>query len=271
MYNIPISLKNISEYLQRHAIPEQWSEDNISDIKIYINSTIKGMLNNVKVKNAIIIKDELTFMKNNGYHLVHDNGRECITFDDYKMANREFLFTIDYRKALEKKFSDSSTVNRLYGFKIGHILLETIFEHIGVETIVPTDELSIHGNISAYIFNIAISGSAKGEHANYMIEAYNIMRDMGATVLSPRIINGNLSKQTQKSDIDHACAIRECDLLFVSNKDGYIGEQTSHEIYGAFLLNKPIAFWKEPDESFDRLKFIPHEQWWNLMKTLEDN
>ena len=271
MYNIPISLKNISEYLQRHAISEEWSEDNISDIKNYISGTIKDMLNNVKVKNAIIIKDELTFMKNNGYHLVHDNGRECITFDDYKMANREFLFTIDYRKTLEKKFSDSSTVNRLYGFKIGHVLLETIFEHIGVEIIVPTDELSIHGSISAYIFNIAISGSTNGDHANYMIEAYNIMRDMGATVLSPRIINGNLSKQTQKSDIDHACAIRECDLLFVSNKDGYIGEQTSHEIYGAFLLNKPIAFWKEPDESFDRLKFIPHEQWWNLMKTLEDD
>ena len=271
MYNIPISLKYISEYLQRHAIPEEWSDKNILDIKNHINDKIKSVLNNVKVKNAIIIKDELTFMKNNGYRLVHDNGRECITIEDYKEANREFLFTIDYRKTLEKKYSDLSTVNRLYGFKIGHVLLETIFDHIDVETIVPTDELSIHGSISAYIFNIAISGSTTGEHADYMIEAYNIMRDMGATVLSPRIINGNLSKPTQKSDIEHACAIRECDLLFVSNKDGYIGEQTSHEIYGAYLLNKPIAFWKEPDESFDRLKFIPHEQWWNLMKTLEDN
>ena len=103
-----------------------------------------------------------------------------------------------------------------------------------------------------------------------MIEAHRIMTEMGATVLSPRIVNGKLSKQSSETDIKHANAIRECDLLFVSNKDEYIGEQTAREIYGAYLLNKPIAFWREP-HNVERLEYIPHEQWWNLMRVLENN
>ena len=34
-----------------------------------------------------------------------------------------------------------------------------------------------------------------------------------------------------------------------------------------YLLNKPIAFWNEPDNSA-HLKYIPHEQWWDIMKVL---
>lgn len=157
----------------------------------------------------------------------------------------------------------------MYGFKNGHIILEEIFECIGTEKIIPSDELSIHGSLNAYIFNVVISGSTKDERAKYMIEAHKIMTEMGATVLSPRIVNGKLSRQTRTTDINHANAIRECDLLFVSNKDEYIGEQTAREIYGAFILNKPIAFWREPN-NVERLEYIPHEQWWNLMRFLEN-
>lgn len=268
MYNLKFSLENISNYISKHAIPEIWDENTISEIKDFIGEKIKNDISKIKAKNVVIIKDELKFMKDLGYPLKFEDGCNCISFENYKKANRDFLFSIDYRNEVDSTCSDKAIANRMYGFKNGHIILEEVFECIGVEKIIPSNELSIHGSLNAYIFNVVISGSTKDERAKYMIEAHKIMTEMGATVLSPRIVNGKLSRQTRATDITHANAIRECDLLFVSNKDKYIGEQTAREVYGAFILNKPIAFWREPN-NVERLEYIPHEQWWNLMKFLE--
>ncbi|WP_343246851.1 hypothetical protein [Diplocloster hominis] len=270
MYNLKFTLKDVSDYVSKHAIPEIWNESAILKIKTFIKDHLIDEIGRVKAKNVVIIKDELKFMRNLGYPLKFEGGCDCITFEDYKKANREFLFSIDYRNEVDTATSEKSIANRLYGFKNGHIILETIFECIATETIIPSDELSIHGSLNAYIFNVAISGSSKGDRAKYMIEAHKLMTEMGATVLSPRIVNGKLSKQTLATDVRHAGAIRECDLLFISNKDGYIGDQTGREIYGAYLLNKPIAFWREPD-NVERLEYIPHEEWWNLMRFLQGN
>lgn len=269
MYNLKFTLENVSNYISKHAIPEIWDENTILQIKNFIGGKIKSDILKIRAKNVVIIKDELKFMTELGYPLKFEDGCNCIAFENYKKANRDFLFGIDYRKEVDTEFSDKAIANRMYGFKNGHIILEEIFECIGTEKIIPSDELSIHGSLNAYIFNVVISGSTKDERAKYMIEAHKIMTEMGATVLSPRIVNGKLSRQTRTTDINHANAIRECDLLFVSNKDEYIGEQTAREIYGAFILNKPIAFWREPN-NVERLEYIPHEQWWNLMRFLEN-
>lgn len=268
MYNVKFALNNVSDYISKHAMPEIWDEAIITQIKEYIGEHIKDDIAKIKAKNVVVIKDELKFMKELGYPLKFEDGCDCISFEDYKKANRDFLFYIDYRDEVNINYPDKALANRMYGFKNGHIILEKIFECIGTEKIIPSDELSIHGSLNAYIFNVAISGSTKDERAKYMIEAHKIMTEMGATVLSPRIVKGKLSKQTRATDIKHANAIRECDLLFVSNKDEYIGEQTGREIYGAFIINKPIAFWKEP-RNVERLEYIPHEQWRNLMRFLE--
>ena len=270
MHNLKFTLNDVSSYISKHAIPEVWDETTISNIKAYIKEKIKDDISKIKAKNVVIIKDELKFMRNLGYPLKFEGGCDCIDFEDYKKSNREFLFCVDYRSEVEANNSDKAIANRLYGFKNGHVILEAIFDCVGTETIMPSDELSIHGSLNAYIFNVVISGSTNAEKANYMIEAHRIMTEMGATVLSPRIVNGKLSKQTPATDIKHANAIRECDLLFISNKDGYIGDQTGREIYGAYLLNKPIAFWREPT-NVERLEYIPHEQWWDLMRFLESN
>ena len=270
MYNLKLTLNDISSFIEDYNIPEIWNKSIIYRIKKYINSIIKDNLKNIKAKNVVIIKDELKFMEDLGYPLIFRDGSKCISIDDYKRANKEFLFGNDYQKEVESKYSDQATIKRMYGFKNGHIILETIFDCIGAETVIPSDELSIHGSLNAYIFNVVISGSSNGDRADYMLEAHRIMTKMGATVLSPRIVNGKLSKQTPATDVKHASAIRECDLLFISNKDGYIGNQTGREIYGAYLLNKPIAFWKEPEDA-ERLEYIPHEKWWNLMRYLEND
>lgn len=270
MYNLKFTLNDVSNYISKHAILETWDEETITQIKDFICGKIKDDIAKIKAKNVVIIKDELKFMTELGYPLKFEDGCNCISFENYKKANRDFLFCIDYRKEVDANYSDNAIANRMYGFKNGHIILEKIFECIGVERIIPSDELSIHGSLNAYIFNVVISGSTKDERAKYMIEAHKIMTEMGATVLSPRIVNGKLSRQTRATDIKHANAIRECDLLFVSNKDEYIGEQTAREIYGAFILNKPIAFWREP-HNVERLEYIPHEQWWSLMQFLENN
>jgi len=267
MYNLNLTLKDVMSYISKHRIPEEWDEDTIEQIKTFINDKIKDVIKKVKAKNVVIIKDELKFMTELGYPLRYENGSNCITFEDYKKSNRDFLFNGNYRDYVDENYPDKAIANRMYGFKVGHIVLEKIFECIGTKEIIPSDELSIHGSLNAYIFNVVISGSTKNERDKYMIEAHKIMTDMGATVLSPRIVKGKLSKQNRTTDIKHANAIRECDLLFVCNKDEYIGEQTAREIYGAFILNKPIAFWREP-KNVERLEYIPHEQWANLMPFL---
>lgn len=272
MYNLKTTLSDVSAYISKHAIPEIWDESDITKIKKFIKNKISKELNNIKAKSVIIIKNELSFMREAGYPLVFKNGCECLSFEDYKKANREYLFSTDFKNETTSIYSDPAIAKRYYGFKIGHIILESIFECMDTEIVIPSDELSIHGNLNAYIFNVVISGSTQESKASYMIEAHKIMSDMGATVLSPRIVKGKLSKKTLQSDIKHANALRECDMLFVCNKDKYIGQQTGREIYGAYLLNKPIAFWNEPDNS-ENLEYIPHEQWWNIMKVLnnEDN
>ncbi len=267
MHNLKITLGDVSDYLLKHGISENWNEPTITEIKKYIKGKIISEIKNVKAKSVIIIKDELSFMTDTGYPLVFKDGCQQLSIEDYKKSNREYLFNVDFRKEANLTYVDPAIANRYYGFKNGHIILESIFECIGTEIIIPSNELSIHGNLNAYIFNVVISGSTKEDKAPYMVEAHKIMTDMGATVLSPRIVKGRLSKKTVASDVKHANAIRECDMLFVCNKDNYIGEQTGREIYGAYLLNKPIAFWNEPDNSA-HLKYIPHEQWWDIMKVL---
>jgi len=280
MYNLNISLDEVANYITKHGIPEIWNETNIEDIKRFIKDRIGLSLKKVNAKRVVIIKNELDFMDNMGYPLRIENGNKCLNIDDYRMANREFLFGRDYRKYVDTVHDDrKGNANRFYGFKNGHIILETIFDCVGTEIIIPSNELSIHGNKLAYIFNITISGSTSVANEKYMIEANKIMKKRGLTVLSPRIINDKLEPQSVETHKRHANAIRECDLLFVSNKNGYIGEQTGREIYGAYLLSKPIAFWKEPiwgdpnnPDEFDnnRLDYIPHEQWWEFMRVLED-
>lgn len=280
MYNLNISLDEVDNYTTKHGIPEIWNETNIEDIKKFIKEKIGASLKKVTAKRVVIIKNELDFMDSMGYPLKIENGNKCLTIDEYRAANRELLFSRDYRKYVDIEHNErAAEANRFYGFKNGHIILETIFDCVGTEIVIPSNELSIHGNKLAYIFNITISGSTSAGNEKYMIEASKIMKKRGLTVLSPRIINDKLEPQSIETHKRHADAIRECDLLFVSNKNGYIGEQTGREIYGAYLLSKPIAFWKEPiwsnsdnPDEFDnsRLDYIPHEQWWEFMRVLED-
>ena len=276
-YDISISINKVSEFIRDNEISEIWDKKAISLIKTYIKESLGNELHLEKVDSAIILKDELTFMKDNAYPLVYEGGQYIIAFDEYCDHNREYLFSTNYYNQLSETYNDEAIVKYYYGFKVGHIILETIFDFLNVETIIPSDELSIHGSpLNAYVFNVAISGSANEVHAKDMIEACRLMTSMGANVLSP-VLNsrGKLPKKDKKSDVKHATAIRKCDLLFVSNKGGYIGEQTAREIYGAFLLNKPIALWTEPKwddpECRDRLGFIPHEDWGTLIPYLEED
>lgn len=275
-YELSISIRKVNNFLKQKKIGELWDEETIDRIKTYIKEAIDSEIKTLAADRAIILKDELRFMDTNGYPLKYEDGRLEIKIDPYRDHNHENLFSIDYLKHLTEEYQDQVTINYYYGFKVGHIILELLFESLGIETVIPSDEISIHGSLNAYVFNVAISGSTNNDHDEDMIEACNMMTLMGAHVLSPKLnAQGKLPKKDKNSDIRHAAAIRKCDLLFVSNKDSYIGEQTAREIYGAFLLAKPIALWTEPDwndpKCRDRLGFIPHEDWGTLVPYLEDD
>lgn len=270
--DLPVSIQMVEEFIKQRSLPSIWNNDDIYSIKEYVKSLIKGSFENRHVKRAIILKDELWFMQNYGYPIkVVDGCYYELSIDEYKKANRDILFKQDFLKFVKSK-NKKEDVDRIYGFRIGHIILETVFELLDVETIIPDNAISIHGNVGAYIFNVALSGS-RGK-PEFFEEAKTAMESLKASVLSPLFVAGELKDQTQDSDFEHALAIRECDMLFVCNKDGYIGPQTSCEIYGAYIAGKPIAYWKTPtgnNENYARLDFIPHEIWDTMMDNLIEN
>lgn len=265
--DVPVSIQDVNEYIKQSSIPEIWMENNIDSIKKYIRSQIGESLGNKKAKRAIILKDERSFMGEYGYNLTQKIGHDEISFSEYRNDNRRILFSVDFMERVRKN-QEGANIERIYGFKVGHIILETIFELLEVETIIPDNAISIHGNVGAYIFNVALSGSMKSD---YLVEAKSIMQKLQFRVISPLFETGTLRDQTDRTDFDHAHAIRECDMLFVCNKDGIIGAQTCCEIYGAFIAGKPIAYWKAPKDTEARLDFIPHEIWDELINHLSDN
>lgn len=264
------SLDNVSAIIKTKKMGEILSEADITKIKKQIQKSIKSKLKNISVSTAIIIKDELSFMSEFDYPLEKkDNplvaGHEyTIDFDIYKKSNHSNLFCADFRQVLIERGYEKTKQDRLYGFKCGHLLLETIFELINVQTIIPSDLLNIHGSVNSYIYNVVLSGSTNKEHANSFFEAAEFVKKLGAIILSPHLSD---TKQfdpiTRETDYAHLKAIDDCDILFVCNKDGYIGETTACEIYYASALRKTIVFWKEPEDNY-RLKCIPHEHWNNI-------
>lgn len=271
MYSIPIKLEMVKEHIIKCGIPEEWTEENIKTLKSFIKGHFPPDFSEIEANNAIIIKGEYTFMTEQGYRLRRINGANIgIKFLDYMKYNREKLFCIDYKSEVEKLEKNPAEKSKIYGFKLGHIVIETILESLKIKYVFPDDKLSIHGSVNAYIFNVVIGGSANEENKKYMIQAHKLLEKMGVKVLSPILHNNDLQKHSLETDYEHACAIRECDLFFVSNKNGYFGEYTKQQIYGAFLLKKPIAFWVEPkEEELKELRFIPHEEWQKYMRVLE--
>ena len=272
MINIDFSLDDLENYVINQKIGKVWSDQDISNIRGYIKKKLLSQqkkigiqLTEIYADKVVIIKNERQFMRELKYDLKNDGARDTIDIETYKSNNRNILFSIDYEEYLKKHFPEAE-VKRLFGFRYGHILLQSLFELIHTEVIIPSDEISIHGSKDAYIFNVVVSGSTSDENVQYMIDAVNALDAAGLNVISPRIVNNKLEEITKKTNRDHAKAIRECDLLFVSNGNGYIGEQTKCEIYGAYIANKPIAFMVEPPpeastEKGSHLEFIPHEIW----------
>lgn len=269
--SLKYSLRELDVFLLNKKYPEKLTEADIDKIKAKISKEIKKSIKNVSVTKAIIIKNELSFMKQFEYPLTPNNDTEIrdhefeIDFEEYKKANREKLFCIDLGKKLSEMNIDKSDRDRLYGFKSGHLLLETIFEIINVKKIVPSDLLNIHGSINSYIYKVVLSGSTNEKRADYFFEAAKFIKKLGASILSPNFEGDKLTPITTASDYRHLRAIDDCDILFICNKDGYIGESTACEIYYASALRKTIVFWAEPDkDDSKRLYCIPHEHWNNI-------
>ena len=137
--SLKYSLRDLDVFLSNKKYPEKLTEPDIDKIKAKISKEIKKYIKNISVTKAIIIKNELSFMRQFEYPLTPNNDTEIrdhefeIDFDEYKKANREKLFCIDLDKKLSEMNIDKSDRARLYGFKSGHLLLETIFEIINVK------------------------------------------------------------------------------------------------------------------------------------------
>ena len=271
--SLTYSLTDVQVLVNSKKMHEVLTEENIEYLKNQIKRRIKSGLQGIKVGKAIIIKDELSFMQEFNYPLVHNPNESIkehqyiINFENYKKANHEKLFTVNFREELLSRGFDESKQKRIYGFKFGHLLLETIFELLNVKLIIPSDLLNIHGSINSYIYNVVLSGSTQPSHVKYFAEAAKLIEQLGAKITSPQFDKEDqLFPITTKSEYAHLKAIDDCDILFVCNKDGYIGRSTACEIYYASALRKTIVFWTDPQDEQsnkdeDRLYCIPHEHW----------
>lgn len=271
--SLTYSLTDVQVLVNTKGMHEVLSQENVDFLKNQIKKRIKSGLQGIKVEKAIIIKDELSFMQEFKYPLTlnpEESIKEhqyVISFEDYKKANHEKLFFVDFKEELKARRFDESKQKRIYGFKFGHLLLETIFELLNVKFIIPSDLLNIHGSINSYIYNVVLSGSTQEPHVKYFVEAAKFIEQLGAKITSPQFDKENkLYPITTKSEYAHLKAIDDCDILFVCNKDGYIGRSTACEIYYASALRKTIVFWADPQDAQsnkdeDRLYCIPHEHW----------
>lgn len=74
----------------------------------------------------------------------------------------------------------------------------------------------------------------------------------GCIVLSPEIYghygDAMTEKEKQRLDRMHLAKISMSDMIFVINKNGYIGESTKREIEWAKQLEKKIIYLEDIDE-----------------------
>ena len=152
MYNLNVTLSNVKEFVKQQRYPEVWTDEIIQEIKQFILQKIGSQMDGIEIKRAIIIKGELTFMKNMRYPLRQKNGRSELSQQKYQRKNRDLLFSTAYRDKLKKEHHDEATLERLYNFRYGHILIETVLEKTNNKTVIPQNEHSIHGSgYSTYI------------------------------------------------------------------------------------------------------------------------
>jgi purine or other phosphorylase family 1 len=274
-YTLPVTIDDIKRYVQERIRNTIWSEEDVKKAKEYIYSKIGKGLDDIKVDQTIILKEELNFMRDMKYNLRQCGNQFVIDQNQYRKCNREFLFSRDFEGYLKEKYRGEDTrIERLSGFRYGHLLIEAILEKVGNKTLIPKNFLSIHGSLNAYVFNVVISGTTQGNRGmEYLYEANKMLEKIGVTVLSPQFDDdGKLLKDVSAdTECDHLKAIDDCDVLFVCNKsrNGYIGTSTKCEIYYAYALKKTIAFWQEPtfeegEDTHKLLSFIPIEVWSNI-------
>lgn len=272
-----ISANAINEYIRNEGINDKDLLQNLGKIKDYIKKEIGPLVDGLKADVAIIIKNEATFMKQMGYFDNETLIEKGITIKKYRQKNCQVLYGNDFGERFKSAFRAKRFENdrQAYkGYRYGHLILEALFELLEVKQIIPSDLHSIHGSGLAYVRNVVLSGSTNGDKRRYMERAYQFFnKELSINVSSPDI--NEVDEKDLDSYREHARSIRTCDLLFVCNADGYLGFQTKCDIYGAYLLSIPIAFWKEPTDpvekgELDYSKLIPHEVIGKLIKIPED-
>ena len=99
--------------------------------------------------------------------------------------------------------------------------------------------------------NICLIGSSKFEEIFRKLEVDLSIN--GYIVLSPLVYNQSGEKpgcgQTAKKMLDlvQKEKIRQSDIVFVVDVDGYVGNSTKNQIDYSILLNKPLLFFSKDD------------------------
>ena len=109
--------------------------------------------------------------------------------------------------------------------------------------------------------SVVICGSSR--FAPEMREFAKKLKELGVVVYEPHLYRASGGNWQEIKDFDkrfvasglthdHLYKIRIADVVYVYNKDGYIGVSTTMEVGYAVALNKPIYAFDENDEEICR-------------------
>jgi hypothetical protein len=105
--------------------------------------------------------------------------------------------------------------------------------------------------------SVVICGSSR--FSEEMREFAKKLKDLGVLVYEPHLYRASGGVWSEIKDFDkkfvalglthdHFYKIRMADIVYVYNKDGYVGPSTTLEIGYSVALNKPIFVYEENDE-----------------------
>ena len=106
---------------------------------------------------------------------------------------------------------------------------------------------------------VAIIGSF-GKHYDIIVETAKKFIENGFEVLAPRLdgirntkenfiyLNGDGEKSPKELECDYICNCLEADLVYVCNKDGYIGTTVAFELGMLCAFTQQIFFMEKPKE-----------------------
>ena len=271
-YNLDIGISHIIEefpLINSEFCPYE-SKNIIKSIKNKISNQLP-ISTDSELKIAIYSGGEIDYMKICDYKLaqntVFDDSLHPyqISLEGFSKGNEKILSKLSIQTLMSKMPKDPKW---MLGARSCSLIAQSIFEYLGIETIIPSNANLIDGVICCEYQSVTLSGSFR-KHLDFINKVKTNLEVQNVKILSPRfaipknpgeefvIFEGEENQSPLELEKHHLDSIKNCDCLVVCNENGYVGASALIEIGFANSLNKNIIFMEKPTEFM--LQTLPHQ------------